>query len=417
MVNLKKSLVIVIIFVLLLNFMCLQIPYINNKKNSSIPIFIKVDNLERQQNWHNGTNILTPEVNLKYWLDTNVKQGEDILYQNMFFTYNDLTFTRVGFQITISFDEGGLDLSSKTVLNWSKAKSSSISMISDSFQPGYVRTEFSFDGFDIINGTAKELQLEKNDDGTIWDYSIKNIIGTIQFKNTNYFIGPVNLYVRNYLYNNQVLKESIAEFNVTINSTIGTETERCYIPVILKFQITHNITSTIFKYGMDIDWSTCKAFPTEVTLNSGDNFTLISRDLITVSNGVWQIGHFTTDSENKTALFIENGVELGREYFTTNYQIKGDPTIYNTTRIYIENESSPGEVYAEPYVSKVFVCFDGFKYNQSSGFVFDPIIVIPCSANLSIFYFSLIIIITIVVISVVSVIYILKKRSKPKIDS
>ncbi|MHA1831356.1 MAG: hypothetical protein ACTSWR_07495, partial [Candidatus Helarchaeota archaeon] len=176
------------------------------------------------------------------------------------------------------------------------------------------------------------------------------------------------------------------------------------------------ITSTIFKYGMDIDWSKCKAFPTTIPLSTGDDFTLLSNDLITVSNGNWQIGHFTTDPENRTAIFTKNGNELGREYFTTQYQIKGSPTTYNTTRIYIQNESDPGGIYEPPYVSKVFVCFDGFKYNQSTGLIFDPIIVIPCSSSIGLFYLIIFIII-LAGISAVPVIFIMKRRSKPKTAS
>ncbi|MHA1312236.1 MAG: hypothetical protein ACTSQO_15075 [Candidatus Helarchaeota archaeon] len=416
MKNLKRFSMITILLISLLNFMIIQTIYANNNDISINTISTKGINLETQKYWHNGSNIVISDLSLEYWLDANVVQGEDVLYENMFITYKDMTYTRVGLQITVTFDKGGLDVARKTVLNWSKAKSSAICMISDSTYPNYKRIEFSFNGFDIVNGTAKDLKIEKNSNEESWNHNVKNIISSIQFRNTNYYINNVELNTIDYLYNNQVLKKSIFDFNVTLNSTIGTETQKNYIPVILKFRITHNITSTIFKYGMDIDWSKCKAFPTTIPLSTGDDFTLLSNDLITVSNGNWQIGHFTTDPENRTAIFTKNGNELGREYFTTQYQIKGSPTTYNTTRIYIQNESDPGGIYEPPYVSKVFVCFDGFKYNQSTGLIFDPIIVIPCSSSIGLFYLIIFIII-LAGISAVPVIFIMKRRSKPKTAS
>ncbi len=415
LLNLKYAPIIVLISIFALGVVFVRIPAINPTSITATPDSLTTYGWEAQADWHNGTDISTPEVDLTYSLDSNVKQGDAILYQNMFLDYKDKTYTRVGFQITISFAEGGLNLETKEVLNWSKVKASSISMISDSFQnKNNLRTEFRFDGFDIINGTAEDLQLGFGSDGESWNYYPENVVGTIHFQDGTYKIGNVTLSTRDYTYDNRTLKESIAEFDVAMNATIGTNTTRCHIPILLSFQIIHNVTATVYKYGMDIDWSDCKAFPTTIPLQTGDDFTLIANDLVTVANGEWQIGHFTTDPQNRTAMFIQDGVELGREYFTTHYRIKGDPTIRNTTRIYIANASDPGDIYEEPYVSKVFVCFDGFKYNQSIGLVFDPTVIIPCSEYDGIIPWANLLFSAIIIIAFISIVHILYRKPQPE---
>ncbi|MHA1264906.1 MAG: hypothetical protein ACTSRS_06680 [Candidatus Helarchaeota archaeon] len=412
----KYASIIVVFSILLVGVVFTQMSAAPPMKITGTPGDITTCGWETQADWHNGTDVSTSEVDITYSLDTNVKQGDDILYQNMFLNYKDKTYTQVGLQIAMSFNEGGLDVANKEVLDWTKVKGSSISMISDSFQNNrYIRTEFRFDGFRIVNGTAEDLQLGFGEDGESWDYYPENVLSTIQINDATYKIGDPILSTRDYSYNNQTLKESIVEFKVAMNATIGTETERCYIPILFTFQITHNITANLYKYGIDIDWSACKAFPTAIPLNSGDDFTLIANDLVTVGNGEWQMGHFTTDPENRTAFFIKDGEELGREYFTTQYQIKGNPIERNTTRIYIANASDTGDIYEEPYISYVFVCFDGFKYNQSTGLVFDPFVIIPCSEFNDMIPWTNLLLYVIGLVAVISIVHIFRKKSQLKL--
>ena len=58
----------------------------------------------------------------------------------------------------------------------------------------------------------------------------------------------------------------------------------------------------------------------------------------------------------------------------------------------------------------MYVFYNGFKYGQSSGFIFDPIIIVPCSVNVNDTisfgnYF-----LSITIITIISLVVIIKKR-------
>ena len=136
---------------------------------------------EAQADWHEGSDISTSEVNLEYQQDFNTLEGQgDFLYQNMFFTYKDGTSTRIGMQIVVRFGQGGLDVRNRRILNWSKVIDLSFNIICDSrVNSVEVRSEYAFNGFYIVKGTAKDVQIVKNEDHEqhTWGYSIENVLG------------------------------------------------------------------------------------------------------------------------------------------------------------------------------------------------------------------------------------------------
>ena len=85
-----------------------------------------------------------------------------------------------------------------------------------------------------------------------------------------------------------------------------------------------------------------------------------------------QLHAFEVNDANDTVIFSYADTEYCRLFLTTNYTIYGD-TPRNTTRLYVENL---GSFHGDTF-SGVFVCFDGFKYNQSTGMAFDPTVKVP----------------------------------------
>ncbi len=342
-----------------------------------------------QMDWHEGSPQSTPEVDVTY--TENFAEGAvfpprpDTINQIMWLTYKDGSESKFGFENYLAFEEGGLDVPNKQVLNWSKLEHIEPTLVCESYYntSDLINTRCLFNGFTIVKGNASTFQLENgtSDDG--WSFGP---LTTLEYAKINYMdattkIGEVILTTSDYIYNNQSLKESIAYFNVTINATIGTEI-KYDLQVILKFTVTHNITATTYKYGVDIDWSTCLDFPISDTLNTGDDFSLLATDsvIITVIKEdftTYPIAQFQTNPENDTAIFEIGGIVYAYAQFTKNYEIQGTIGTYNTTRIYVA-EAALSLGGTKPS-SQVFVIFDGFKYNQSSGLRFDPYVLIRSS--------------------------------------
>ncbi len=150
---------------------------------------------------------------------------------------------------------------------------------------------------------------------------------------------------------------------------------------MLTFQVTHNTTATEYKYGASVDWSADKNFTTATPMTTGESYSLVAQDLLTFSysstNGgqVTQISAFSTDPNNDSAIYYLNSQEICRELVTTQYTIAGSSQVHNTTRIYQASsyQGSTGNT------SSIDVVFDGFKYNESTGFAFDPAVITPSS--------------------------------------
>jgi cell division septation protein DedD len=147
------------------------------------------------------------------------------------------------------------------------------------------------------------------------------------------------------------------------------------------FEVTKNSAYTAYKYGVNVDWSEDNAFPT-TGLNNGDSFSLVSADSLSfaiIQNAVFSTpsSFFPTDAANDSAIYSVNGTEFCQELFPLNYTINGSPQTYNTTRVYVptQNYVQSTDPSLDRNSSTMFVCFDGFYYNQSTEFSFDPTVI------------------------------------------
>lgn len=352
--------------------------------------------MEAQADWHVGTNISTSELDLTY--QNLFHEPSNSYTQRMWIEYKDNTRSTFGFDFAFTFSPGGINATH--VLNWSKVIYNGPILTSGSTLEGTIGVGIAvkFNGFIIVNGTAGDVELVLREEPNKWGYGPKNTTGMASlfymrqesfFNSTDWNltmkIGAVNLTTRDYSYEGRSLKESIATFNISINAVITDSFNFTHIPVVLDFRVTHNITKNTWKYGADIDWSAVKDFPCRNQLSTGDNFSLVANDALvlainhdlTNTDGGVQLGNYTTNTENDTAIFVLDGVEYAREYFTTHYLINGTEP-HNTTRIFIANATHSADNLSA-YASQTFIIFDGFKYNQSLGFEFDPFVVVPCS--------------------------------------
>ncbi len=371
--------------------------------------------------WHEGTNQSTPEVDVNYsemystGPNVNTNATLDRLSADMGLGYNDGTGESVLFGISYSFAPGGINLTSDQVLNWSKVVDAGFTLQTQANVNGtLIGTMYTFTGFDIVNGSNLSLSYNNLGHGN-FSYSVNNIVSSINYANaTSITIGAVSLSTANTTYNGRTLNESIARFNVTIdaqmsnlplppiNPGLQNYSSSVPVPVVLMFEVTHDTAQTDIKYGVSIDWSATRAFPTSIlnnndnssqpplipnALKTGDNFSLIAADRLSFAYGKFEGANttytygttFTTDPENDSAIYLVNGTQLCREVFPTNYTITGSSEVYNTTRVYV-----PVSFQSTWNQSSMFVVFNGFQYNESSGFSFDPAVITPNSVSNSI---------------------------------
>jgi hypothetical protein len=291
------------------------------------------------------------------------------------------------------------------VLNWTQLNGIQL-VLSDEGNLGATPTwdtTYSFNGFDIINGTAQQLSLSQGGNSTDYAYMLNNQVGSICYANCSAAsISPVTLATENTTYNGNAVTDSIATFNVTLDAQIincqltpgGPNTPAppphqtlSNVPVTLMFQVTENSAYIAYKYGVNVDWSADNAFPT-TGLNNGDSFSLVSADSLgfgIIQNAVAStaVSFFPTDAENDSAIYSINGTEICQELFPLNYTINGSSQTYNTTRIYVptQNYVQSTDPSLARNSSTMYVCFDGFYYNQSTGFSFDPTVITYNSAS------------------------------------
>ncbi len=366
-------------------------------------------------NWHEGTNVSTPQIDVSYFehftegATTYSNQSNDIMVGDMVFNYPDGTGEMVLFGLTYTFAPGGLNMTTNQVLNWSKVTTAGVSYNTWSNVNGTpVSTLYTFTGFDIVNGSANDFNLTRSDGpNDSFYYNINNIIGSLNYENSSSItIGAVSLSTVNATYDGQTLTESIAKFNITLEAQIsdlplppeppslGNFTASSVpVPVVMMFTITHDTAQTEIKYGLDVNWSAVQAFPTATeypnnpnpfspgALKTGDNFSLVAQDRLsfgyTAPGGMTStVATFSTDSGNDSAIYVVNGTELCRELFATNYTAIGSSEVYNTTRVYL-----PISWQSTWNQSSMFVVIGGFQYNESSGFAFDPAVIMPNSVN------------------------------------
>lgn len=339
--------------------------------------------------WHDGSNQSTPQADVTYSEEyMNMSQPINgtmtqmgLLQQYMWIQYNDNTGARVGFELHCVFYPGGINVTEQKVVNWSKLYSIELILHSETWEDNRtVGTMYSFQGFTIIKGNPNSFNLSNGpiQNGSYSHY-MNNVIGSISYWSDSARIGNVSL-------STDSSNESIATFSVSVNaninngSSVGSYSANevgIPIPVVFQFTVTHNLTATEYKYGANIDWSAAKEFPTLIPMAYGENYSLVASDLLMFyvgeTNG--EVKQFATDASNDTADYAMNNTTMCRELFTKTYTIDNSSQSYNTTRIYVENDSSD----QTGNVSKVYVVFGGFTYGNSSSLSFDPAVIIPNS--------------------------------------
>ncbi len=366
--------------------------------------FQAIDN----NNWYTGANESTPQVDVNY---SQFMPQADTLDRSMTLWYGNGA-TRVSMHFVYWFNPGGINDSASSypnynpqVLDWTQLNGISFTLADDGSLDSRTAwgTTYSFSGFDIINGTAQQLSLNEVGNSTDYAYMLNNQVGSISYANCSAAaIGPVTLDTENTTYNGNALTDSIATFNVTLDAQIincqltaaGPNTPTLpphqtvsNVPITLMFQVTENSAYTAYKYGVNVDWSADTAFPT-TGLNNGDSFSLVTAD--SLGFGITQdavaqpfVSFFSTNANKDSAIYSVNGTEVCQEIFPSNYTINGDSQTYNTTRLYVpvQNYVQSTDPSQARNSSTMYVCFDGFYYNQSSGFSFDPTVITYSSAS------------------------------------
>ncbi len=337
-------------------------------------------------NWHAGTNQSTPLVTVTYAENystisqpiNNTLTQMSLLQRFMWLQYNDNTGARVGFELHCVFYPGGINVSDQKVIDWSKLYNIELILHSETWEDNRtIGTMYSFRGFDIVQGNASNVSLVKISEGNgSFFYTVNNSIGSISYWTNYASIGNVFL-------STGTSNESIAHFNISINATIGNGASQGYqsnitqdpISAVFSFTVTHNLTSTQYKYGANVDWSSAKSFPTAVPMKSGETYSLVAKDLLMFyvggTNG--EVKQFSTDAANDTAIYNWSNQTMCKELLTTSYYIDNGSVLHNTTRIYVADSSH--DQFGN--VSSVFVVFSGFSYGNSSSLSFDPAVITP----------------------------------------
>jgi hypothetical protein len=284
-------------------------------------------------------------------------------------------------------------------INYTEPTFYSSSSISD--QP--MATNYKFNGFEIYKGNSTNIDVINISLGDGWALKLDE----------SKRIGVIDVLIKNYKNGGNMVTQSIAEFDIIVNATIGNTTHTHDTQVIYKFEVKHMINETRYKFGVDINWIGYEDFPTELNMNFGDEYFLVANDRLSVHIETFAINTFYSNAENDTAIFKNNDEEICRQYFTTAFKINLTGSDTSTSRLYLQNatyHSSGG------LGSRTYVFFDGFRYGQSYGIRYDPTIVVPCSytpipkddnlisfSNLFLGFFA---------ISIIALAIIVKKRTK-----
>lgn len=347
-------------------------------------------------NWHMGANESTDAVNVSYsetFYNTSVPVNGTVtnigaLRQSMTLTYRDGTEASMSFGFVCFFNPGGVNVTQQRVLNWSRLYEIDPIISTGTYEDGLlIYAGYNFQGFQIVNGSAVSFSYKNLSNGS-YLYFLNNIVGSISYFTSSGMIGAVTLSNESYVYQNQTREESVATFNVTIQSVLSNEKLLVYspdarsvtVPTVLSFTVTHNLTATEYKYGASLNWSSATEFPTLEPMPVGQTYVVVAQDLVSCSysnasaNGpTTTLSAFTTDPKNGSAVYTAGANQICRELFTTQYTLNGNPSVLDTTRIYMANQSAEqGQV-----MSSMFVVYSGFRYGQSTGFSFDPAVIAP----------------------------------------
>ncbi|QEE14252.1 hypothetical protein DSAG12_00063 [Promethearchaeum syntrophicum] len=376
----KKIKYSALIFLILTSFSIINVKSINvsSIQNSGFDYDI----------WHMSDNLTTDYMDISYkQISRESVYGDDYLQRSIEIKFLDGTNSQFSYAIDLSFNDTGVDLENHAVLDWSKYNG--ISQYIET-ETGYgnltIDTRYLFYGMAIGKGNASQIALgnytwtnELGDD--CWQLGQENESAFIDYGNKSVF-GEVIYETYNYTYENQEYKDIMIYFNVTMDGQIGFENQMRYLPIIMPIQIHHNVTETSYKYGFDMDFSEAKDFSTnsQHELSDGDEYFLLQTDKLSVWYSIFNqedagpdgdINQFSSNENNDIAEFNVNGIPV-YQHFPTYYKLDNETSERETTRLYYEIGSK------DPvYFSTMFLLFDGFKYNQTSRFYFDPKIIVP----------------------------------------
>ncbi|MHA1732721.1 MAG: hypothetical protein ACTSU5_12320 [Promethearchaeota archaeon] len=346
--------------------------------------------------WHEGTDNSTGNVKVTYrafFSDPTDDDGDGLVNdqnyrEKMEITFNDGTGSVVAFDILCGFKDGkGVDVAAGKVTDWSECDGIEPTLAVDGTIPaeyglgGHTHSETVFLGFDIYNGTSGQLGIVNtttSDGGWNLELEWGKQIARVMFGNQSVKIGAVTINEETV---GGVLTDTVT-FDVNINATIGTGANLVDIPATLSFTVTHTANYTRFKYGADVDWSAAKAFPTEGNINSGDPYCVVPNmrtQICTYAPEFESISTYETNAGNDTIIFKKSGHTLGTIGLTKEFNIKGETTTRETNRTYYANAGYDPRIYGDK--SAMFVVFDGFVYNQSTGLEFDPVVTIYCGTG------------------------------------
>jgi len=364
--------------------------------------------------WHEEDNKSTTEVDITYteMVGSGDGSGLVMLEQRMGIHYKDGTNAGAGFATGLKFNDGGIV--GGVVEDWSKINYTEPTFYSNTPIFGRnVAANYKFNGFGIYKGNSANIDLWNITLSGGWALKLNESrrIGVIDIWAKNYKVGVVTLSTTEVLYEGNTATQSIAEFDVIVNATIGNTTHTHDTQVIYKFEVRHMINETRYKFGVEINWTGYEDFPTELNMNYGDEYFLVANDRLSVGIETFAINTFYSNAENDTAIFKFEDEEICRQYFTTAFKINLTGPDTSTSRLYLQNYTTQGG-----YGSRTYVFFDGFKYGQSNGIRYDPMIVVPCSYtpelpdDNSISFSNLFL--GFLAISIVALVIIVKKRKK-----
>ena len=409
-----------------------------NKKNLNIillisiiiPLFLSVPNkilnyeigsIKRagwssNADWHEEDDKSTTEMDVTYTESIGGDDGSGLamLEQRMDINYKDGTGANAGFATGLKFNDGGIV--GGVVEDWSKINDTEPTFYSGStISNKTLGTNYKFNGFEIYKGNSTNIDIFNITLVEGWALKLDESkrIGVIDVLRKNYKVGAVTLSTNEVLYGGNMVTQSIAEFDIIVNATIGNTTHTHNIQVIYKFEVKHMINETRYKFGVDIDWTGYEDFPTELNMNSGDEYLLVANDRLGVRFGDLETGTFYSNAENDTAIFIFEDEEICRQYFTTAFKINLTESDTSTSRIYLQNASYHS---SGGYGSRVLVFFDGFRYGQSNSIRYDPMIIVPCDYTPLLKDDNLIsfsnLFLGFLAISIIALVIIVKKRKK-----
>ncbi|MHA1734224.1 MAG: hypothetical protein ACTSU5_19985 [Promethearchaeota archaeon] len=342
--------------------------------------------------WHAGNSVNTDAVNITYVEEYSTAEfssgTRDRLAQTMTLKYLDGTMVEQGIQILIWFETGGLDLVNKKVLDWNKAMSIEPTLFVKSPDAnGYdVQARQVFNGFSIFKGNASNLVFTNQtlSSGTYMSASTNlaesGTLATITMENATCKIGDVTITGTSYSYNGSTYNATTATFEMSLFATMSNGSVTEQFPITASFTMKHNITESSYKYGLDLDWWNKKAFDTAYpgSMSTGDDYLLLSNDLLEVFHdsasgkaGIFK--QFGATNGNSTTVYKDGSQELCRQDLVKTYNVKNGSAGKSAKFYYFEN----GRYDEGYYGSNIFVAYEGFKYNESTGMDFDPTVTVP----------------------------------------